>query len=230
MVTPFRGFARSVRRLTDKHYSTAGFRRDGNKIAGQHVLPAIAEISRHCPPDMFFHRDLRRRIEAARPRLFRLACSWTHNTAQADDLTQEALLRAMERLNQLRDHARLEAWLAQILLNCWHDQLRAARPMTDIDAIADFVAAPSIPLEDSVTAAQEARAVRAAVAQLPIAQREVLTLIDLGECRYAEVAAMLNVPIGTVMSRLARARAALAAALIGVSGAQSHRAPLRRVK
>lgn len=188
------------------------------------------QVLRNRTRPVFFRHNTHRYIQTARPRLYRLACSWTHNSAQADDLTQETLLRAVERLHQLRDTSALDAWLTQIMLNCWRDQLRASRDMLDVDEFAETIAAPAPAFEDDLSAAQEARAVRAAIARLPVAQREVLTLIDLGECSYAQAAALLNVPTGTIMSRIARARSALAALLLNDPVRTDLRPHMRRVK
>ena len=76
---------------------------------------------------------LRQRLEALRPRLYRLAYAWCHDAALADDLTQETLIKALGRSNQLRDAQALDGWLFSILNNCWRDQLRARRDFVDVD-------------------------------------------------------------------------------------------------
>jgi RNA polymerase sigma-70 factor (ECF subfamily) len=149
---------------------------------------------------------LRKRIEAARPRLYRLAYGWTHDCHFADDLVQDTLERALSRLSELRDEDRLEVWLLRIMHNRHLDLLRGRRPMDPLDD--DLIPATSSPEADAEHAQLVAQT-RAAVAQLPDDQRHVLLLVDLEECSYAEAATILGIPIGTVMSRLSRARARL---------------------
>ena len=159
----------------------------------------------------FFARPgaLRDRIAERRAGLYRLALMWCHDPALADDLTQEAIAKALARSGQLRDADRLRPWLFGILVNCWRDHLRALRPAEDIDAIEEHWLATEESCEQTAGRAELAERVRAAVAQLPVGQRQVLALVDLEQCSYAEVAQTLAIPIGTVMSRLCRARAAL---------------------
>lgn len=149
------------------------------------------------------------RLEPHRVPLYRVACAWSHDRALADDLVQDTLLRALEHADDLRDPERLRSWLFGIMANRWRDHLRAARPTVDVDALDD----ECVPGDDTPEAAygrvETIQRVRAAVASLPIGQRQVVTLVDLGELSYAEVATILDVPIGTVMSRLCRARIAL---------------------
>lgn len=174
---------------------------------------------------------VRKRIEQSRAGLFRLAWMWCHDRALADDLTQEALIKALARADQLRDPAKLRSWLYGILANCWRDHLRALRPMEDIDAIEEHRLATDFTPEHAASQTQLAARVHAAVAQLPLGQREVLALVDLEECTYAEVAQILAIPIGTVMSRLCRARATLREALADTqSDARAVHPALRRVK
>lgn len=158
-------------------------------------------------------RQFESKLGASRCRLWRLAHSWCHNRALADDLVQDALAKALDRHNQLRDPEALHAWLCSILANCWHDHLRAGKDTLDIDTVAESDL-PSIgcPEEDCLQS-EVVRRVRAAVGKLPAGQREVVTLVDLEEFSYAAVAEILAIPIGTVMSRLSRARAALRTAL-----------------
>lgn len=151
----------------------------------------------------------RRELAQHRAALFRLAVMWCHDRALADDLTQEALTKALLHADQLRDPARLRPWLYGILVNCWRDHLRARRPTEDIDTIEEHWLATEDSCEHIASRAQLAGQVRAAIGRLPVGQREVLSLVDLEECTYAEVAQILAIPIGTVMSRLCRARAAL---------------------
>lgn len=158
-------------------------------------------------------RQFESRLGESRCRLWRLAHSWCRNRALADDLVQDTLAKALDRHNQLRDPAALHAWLCSILVNCWHDHLRAGKDTLDIDSVAECeLPAAGCPEEDCLQN-EVVRRVRAAVGKLPAGQREVVTLVDLEEFSYAEVAAILEIPIGTVMSRLSRARAALRAAL-----------------
>lgn len=153
------------------------------------------------------------KLAETRPRLWRLAHSWCHNRALADDLVQETLAKALDRHGQLRDPEALSGWLCSILANCWHDHLRRRKDTTDIDEVAEAdLAADGCP-EDDCLQNEIVRRVRQAVSGLPAGQREVLTLVDLEEFSYAEVAAILEIPIGTVMSRLSRARVALREAL-----------------
>lgn len=160
--------------------------------------------------------DLRRQVERRRAALFRLAHLWCQDRSLADDLTQDALAKAIAAAGQLRDQQRLDSWLYGILANCWRDHLRSLRPAEDIDAVDErWLAADAAGPEQAASRGQLAARVRLAVAQLPLGQREVLSLVDLGECSYAEVAAILGVPIGTVMSRLSRARAQLRVSLAG---------------
>ena len=173
-----------------------------------------------------FRHELRER----RDRLYRLAFSWCHNPSLADDLTQEALAKALRNSAQLRDDQRLDSWLFRILANCWRDHLRRARELSDVDEL-DLHHAET---PESIYGEQElVTRVRGAVAQLPQGQRQVLTLIDLEDVTYAEASEILEIPIGTVMSRLSRARSALRA-LLEKECADAIREPkvpaLRRVK
>jgi RNA polymerase sigma-70 factor (ECF subfamily) len=152
---------------------------------------------------------LRRRLEELRPRLYRLAYSWCHDATLADDLAQEALIKALARSEQLRDAQALESWLFSILNNCWRDHLRARRDFVDVDDLDTAIVDESPSPEQRYASRQTVQRVRQAIAALPLGQRQVITLVDLEECSYAAVAAILDVPVGTVMSRLARARQAL---------------------
>lgn len=154
-------------------------------------------------------RQFEKKLEESRCRLWRLAHSWCRNRALADDLVQDTLAKALDRHGQLRDPEALHAWLCSILANGWHDQLRGSRDTLDIDAIDEQeLPAHGCPGEDCLQN-EIVRRVRQAVGQLPAGQREVVTLVDLEEFSYAEVATILEIPIGTVMSRLSRARATL---------------------
>ncbi len=153
-------------------------------------------------------RELVGEIEANRERLFRMAFAWSHDSALSDDLAQEALARGLAKLNQLREADRLTSWLFSILHRCWIDHLRGLHVFEDEEALAELPA--NTPGPDNHAEVQETvNRVRIAIAALPLGQRQVVTLVDLEGLSYSEVATVLAVPIGTVMSRLCRARAAL---------------------
>ncbi|MDD4881009.1 MAG: RNA polymerase sigma factor [Gallionellaceae bacterium] len=161
-----------------------------------------------------FSAGLRGRLTAMRPRLYRLAYAWCHDGHLADDLTQEALARAIDRAGQIKDEAAFEGWLFAILNNCWRDYLRRCKDCVDIEDIDEAVFAHDATPERLYASRQASNRVRIAIAHLPVGQRQVLTLVDIEECSYAEVATVLDIPVGTVMSRLSRARQTLKAQLI----------------
>lgn len=173
-------------------------------------------LSFFCRTDAF-----QEQLEQIRPKLFRVAFSWGHNSALADDLVQETLAKALKNAGQLRDPELLNGWLFGILANCWRDHFRKHREMEDIDDLEDCLCVNETTPEDEHGQSQIISRVRDAVAQLPLGQRQVLTLVDLEEFSYIEVAAILAIPIGTVMSRLCRARQALKTLLKELAPQQS---------
>jgi RNA polymerase sigma-70 factor (ECF subfamily) len=154
---------------------------------------------------------LREQIAGLRTDLYRLAYSWCHNTALAEDLAQEAITRSLASLEQLRNPDVLKPWLLRILVNAWRDHLRRQRPTDDID---DYVLTDSTTPEQLSIRHNMKQRVREAISTLPQGQRIVISLVDLQEASYAEVATVLDIPIGTVMSRLCRARRALSRLLL----------------
>ena len=170
-------------------------------------------------------------LEQSRMRLYRVAFSWSHDAALADDLVQETLSKALKNSGQLRDPALLNSWLFRILANCWRDHFRRHREMEDIEELEDFRFVHETTPEDEHAQTQIVDRVRGAVAKLPLGQRQVLTLVDLEEFSYAQVADILGVPVGTVMSRLCRARRALKELLQEVAPQQPVQiSRIRRVK
>jgi RNA polymerase sigma-70 factor (ECF subfamily) len=151
-------------------------------------------------------REAKARLEQHRRRLYRIAYAWTHNTALADDLVQETLAKALQKSGQLRDPNAGEAWLYSILANCYRDHFRRRRVTEEIDE--NTITHESTPEKES-SEQQVVLKVREAIARLSEGQRQVVTLVDIQGLSYLEVAQILNVPIGTVMSRLCRARHAL---------------------
>ncbi len=181
---------------------------------------------------LFCRAGLGREIEQKRDRLYRMAYAWCHDPALADDLVQEALTKALRNGRQLRDRARLDTWLFRILANCWHDHLRSHRPAEDVD---DLVLGHDETPEVQHGRNQLVATVRAAVASLPLGQREAVTLVDLEGLSYAETADVLEVPVGTVMSRISRGRARLKTLLQAYQAQELREATappvrLRRVK
>jgi RNA polymerase sigma-70 factor (ECF subfamily) len=148
----------------------------------------------------------------------------------ADDLVQDTLSKAIKNQQQLQDHIKLDAWLFRILHNTWMEHLRRYRPTTDIDDID--------PLEErtperNLSDQQIVDRVQQAIFKLPVSQRQVVTLVDIEGSSYADVAEILAVPMGTVMSRLNRARNNLKKSLIGMRTKSAESAQvdyLRRVK
>jgi RNA polymerase sigma-70 factor (ECF subfamily) len=169
----------------------------------------------------------RDRLAQARGKLYQLAYAWCHDPQLADDLVQETYAKALRNLDQLRSGDRLEAWLCSILSNCYRDHYRRRREAADVDELP--LAGEGGPEQDAERDSVVGQ-VRGAIAQLSDDHRMVVTLVDLMECSYQEVAAILDVPIGTVMSRLCRARARLREILTPMRAASGGRPALRRVK
>lgn len=151
-------------------------------------------------------RTFEAKLELCQPKLYRLAYAWSRNQAIAEDVVQDTLARALAQSRQLKDPDALHNWLLCIMANCLKDHYRRNRKMEDIDDLADDLPACELTPEDCFEQNQLIQRVRQAVGRLPLGQRQVVTLVDLEECSYAEVAIILDVPIGTVMSRLSRAR------------------------
>lgn len=171
-------------------------------------------------------KEFRDKLETSRERLYRVAFSWTHDADLADDLVQETLSRALKHGAKLREPKALNAWLFGILTNCWRDYLRSRRDSVEFDE-EDYT--HDITPEQVNARYQVVTSVRAAIARLPLGQRQVVTLVDLEGFSYAEVAEILEIPAGTVMSRLCRARRALKDALEH-SGANEESTKVRLVR
>ena len=135
------------------------------------------------------------------PRLRRYARALTGDAGRADDLVQDTLERALAKLDLWQPGSDLRAWLFTLMHNLFVNQIRVRRPQET--AIDD---APDHPVSGGQLEALVARDIHAALGRLPEAQREVLLLVGLEQFGYAEAAQVLGVPVGTVMSRLARAR------------------------
>jgi len=179
----------------------------------------------------FLFGPFRPSVEAMRPLLYRIAYAWCHDAALADDLVQETLSKAWTRRAQLRDEAALKAWMVTIMNHCWLDHLRSRRDFEDIEDWRDELESSADTPEASCNREQVIACVRLAVARLPLGQRQVLTLVDLEEFGYAEVAAILDIPVGTVMSRLSRARTSLRQSLLNTAmQPPTAQTLLRRVK
>ena len=181
-----------------------------------------------------FGHDLAHALEQLRPRLYRLAFSWCKDSFLAEDLVQDALIQALQKHAQLREDELLDRWVIRILANRWMDHLRSHVRDENIDDVVDALSTDEQHSPDHIHGRNELiERVRTAVMRLPDMQRIVVTLVDLEEFSYKEVATILELPIGTVMSRLARGRLALASLLIDNAGAPQARAKaecrLRRV-
>jgi RNA polymerase sigma-70 factor (ECF subfamily) len=162
----------------------------------------------------------RQALIALIPRLRRFARVLTGNLADADDVVQACLEKAMLNLDQWQPGTRLDSWVFRIARNHWVDDRRRAhnsKAHDDIGEMIDLAGEDGVAL---VEASNEARMVRAAVDQLPSEQRDVVALVMLEEFSYREAADALDLPIGTVMSRLSRAKAALAKLLTAEGGVQ----------
>jgi RNA polymerase sigma-70 factor, ECF subfamily len=163
--------------------------------------------------------DTRGRFEAqVMPHLdaaYRYARWLTHSPAEADDIVQEAFLRAFRGLDTLRG-ADARAWLLAIVRNCHvtalkEQQRRGFVPLPEEhDAAFGSGVIAEVPGPETASAAEDDRRTLARlIAALPEEHREVLLLREMEDMSYGEIAAVTQVPIGTVMSRLSRARAAL---------------------
>ncbi|MCP1335484.1 RNA polymerase sigma factor [Futiania mangrovi] len=155
--------------------------------------------------------DIRHEIAALTPRLRRFAYALAGSIDEGDDLVQSACVKALSGLDRFRPGTRLDSWMYRIVQTLWIDRARMARRRAtapDPDAVAaasDDGLAARRP-DDRLTLAR----VRQAVQDLPEEQRAVLVLVAIEGLSYRQAAETLDIPIGTVMSRLARARARLA--------------------
>ena len=161
-------------------------------------------------------REFTERVDELIPRLRRYARALTGGRDAADDLVQDTLERAWMKLHLWRGGSDLRAWLFTIMHNVHVNQLRAraGAPVTPLEGEL-----PDSPVRATQSDFLEVRDLQTAVSRLPVEQREVLLLVALEHMSYQETATTLGIPIGTVMSRLARARERLRLLLEGSENA-----------
>ena len=148
-------------------------------------------------------------LAALLPRLRRFAHALSRNSADADDLTQATAERALRNRAQWEPGTRLDSWLYQIMRNLWIDTVRARGRRDKVEAPAEL--AERLGEDSAIEASIDLKRVMAAMQRLPEEQREVVSLILVEGFGYREAAELLELPIGTVSSRLVRGRTALLA-------------------
>ncbi len=137
--------------------------------------------------------------------LFRMGCRILGDRQRADDVVQEVYLQAWKSFDRFEPGTNCKAWLFKILFNCAHHYRRKwfnFRLIRESEDVLEVAVAPTGPPPDQLTDKE----ILAALDRIPADFRAVVLLADVEEFAYKEVANILNIPIGTVMSRLSRAR------------------------
>lgn len=148
--------------------------------------------------------DICRKIEEEIPRLRRYARALTRDINAADDLVQDCLARALSKVHLWQKGTDLRAWLFTILHNQYVNHVR--RAVREGSAVGLSDSEPMLTSAPNQGKRLELRDLERAIAKLPEEQRSVLLLVGLEGMRYEEVAAVLDVPVGTIRSRLSRGR------------------------
>jgi RNA polymerase sigma-70 factor, ECF subfamily len=161
--------------------------------------------------------------------LYRAALRYTRRPADAEDLVQETMVKAYAGFHRFTDGTNVRAWLFRILTNAWISSYRSAQRRPDEMLAGDVAevwptAAKNPSAELAVLEAMGDKDVRDALQALPEGQRLAVYYADVEGFRYKEIAEILGVPLGTVMSRLHRGRANLRAMLVNVAAARGYAA------
>lgn len=143
------------------------------------------------------------------PRLRRFAHALSRDPADADDLTQMTIERALASRAQWQEGTKLDSWLYRIMRNLWIDTARSRARKARVEAPPEAAETIGVDPRPGLEAAVDLARVMAAMGRLPDEQREVVALILVEGFGYREVSEMLGLPIGTVSSRLVRGRTAL---------------------
>lgn len=157
--------------------------------------------------------DIRLQVVTMLPRLRRFALSLTGSRDRADDIVQATCERALRAAASWEPGTRLDSWLYRIMQNLWIDEIRKARPRGTEVPVEEVDELSGEDGERTALARLSMQQVLRALEQLPAEQRSVVSLVCIEDISYREVADILAIPVGTVMSRLSRARAALGALL-----------------
>lgn len=148
-------------------------------------------------------------ISAASNRLYALACLILRDSDRAEDATQEAFVRAWREIPRLRDAERFDAWLRRLVVNACYDEARRVRRRAEVSLVSVGERA----VVDTASAVAESDRVERAFRQIPLDQRTVLALQHYLDLSHSEIAETLDLPLGTVKSRLRYGVAAMRAAL-----------------
>jgi RNA polymerase sigma-70 factor (ECF subfamily) len=149
---------------------------------------------------------VRQKLTEVLPRLRRFARTITRHTQDADDLVQLAIERALMRHSQWDGQSKFESWMFGIMRNAWIDEVRSRQRQSRV--FAPEAAGENIG-DSGLDSHEHAWSIQAALQQLPEEQRLVIGLVLIEGLAYKEAAHVLEIPIGTVMSRLARGRETL---------------------
>jgi len=150
-------------------------------------------------------------LAALLPRLRRFAHALSRNAADADDLTQATIERSLRSREQWQEGTRLDSWCCRIMRNLWIDTARSQSRRMAREAPEEEGLAVGHDPRQGIDAAVDLKRIMAAMSKLPDEQREVVALILVEGFGYREASEMLDLPIGTVSSRLVRGRTALLA-------------------
>jgi RNA polymerase sigma-70 factor (ECF subfamily) len=144
-------------------------------------------------------------------RLYSLACWLTHDRSAAEDLVQETFMKALKGFASFRQGTNFRAWIYRIQRNAFLTSQSGLRATVSLDAEDDAPPEPSTEEtpESVLLARLDSQSIQAALRELPVKFREVILLCDLEEMSYQEISLAIGIPIGTVMSRLSRARKAM---------------------
>ena len=143
------------------------------------------------------------------PRMRRFARGLARDSDRADDLVQEACERALQRMEQFRQGTRLDSWLYRIIYTRWIDRLRRGKTRSAHLTLLKGGSGPVAATGDSEKPLNAAMDLKAALAALPEDHRAAILLVVVEGYSYSEAASVMEVPVGTMASRVARARAAL---------------------
>ncbi|HSL11138.1 MAG TPA: sigma-70 family RNA polymerase sigma factor [Actinomycetota bacterium] len=154
-------------------------------------------------------------VERHRDRVYRVCLRVTGDAEEALDASQEAFLSALRNLDRFRGDAAFTTWIHRIAVNASYDRMRARARTPLLHAVADDGSRPEPgpPVPDPADAVADATDVAAALASVPEEFRAALVLADVEDLPYDEISAILEVPVGTVKSRVHRGRVALARAM-----------------